>query len=497
MAYNNLKSEADELLDICWGKSSAANRLRKMANREAHIFRMSEKMTTASIMLERDKIPKKQRGKHPGKDASADDKYDWKWGEKKFQKNEGDIKNFSKELIAEIKKVLIKTAGADLMESTNSDEIKFSIMTTNPYQTLRGIKDTASKTIVNSKEIYKELFGQKDVAHIAHSEGIAVMKAGGAGNFWGDDNAQVRQDPPTEPIDTAFQKEMREVGLKAYNEKMTEMLPKLDIVHYTEANIKQGKLKGVKQVEADLDSSFHNEVIQANYALDGPYSEKEIGKHTKAAHVEAQKAIEAFYKKSVAKGEAEKEASISLLQNMRAMFFPAKIRKLAKRATIAKLKLKEPKSMRPRTAPAKKKVKPLKLKAKIHSTPISALGGLPKSKPRKRKGASESTTSMASLHTLLNAKLPQTVAENMGAPGLENRTGTFASSVRVTDVSQTAQGFPSVGYSYQKNPYQVFEVGRGTAPWATTARDPRTLIDASIREVAQQLAVGRFTTRRV
>ena len=85
----------------------------------------------------------------------------------------------------------------------------------------------------------------------------------------------------------------------------------------------------------------------------------------------------------------------------------------------------------------------------------------------------------------------------MGAPGLENRTGTFASSVRVTDVSQTAQGFPSVGYSYQKNPYQVFEVGRGTAPWAPTARDPRTLIDASIREVAQQLAVGRFTTRRV
>ena len=85
----------------------------------------------------------------------------------------------------------------------------------------------------------------------------------------------------------------------------------------------------------------------------------------------------------------------------------------------------------------------------------------------------------------------------MGSPGLENRTGAFASSVRVTDVNQTAQGYPSVGYTYQKNPYQIFEMGSGKAPWATTGRDPRTLIDASIREVARELAVGRFYTRRV
>ena len=93
--------------------------------------------------------------------------------------------------------------------------------------------------------------------------------------------------------------------------------------------------------------------------------------------------------------------------------------------------------------------------------------------------------------------MPRTVAENMGAPGLENRTGTFASSVRVTDVSRTAQGHPSIGYTYQRNPYQIFETGTGTPPWATPARDPRTLVDASIREIAQELAVGRFYTRRV
>ena len=104
---------------------------------------------------------------------------------------------------------------------------------------------------------------------------------------------------------------------------------------------------------------------------------------------------------------------------------------------------------------------------------------------------------MASLIELLQAKLPDTVAKNMGPPALTNQTGRFASSVRITDVNQTAKGYPSVGYTYQKNPYQVFEVGHGDLRWATPSRDPRKLIDASIREIAAQHAIGRFYTRRV
>jgi len=100
------------------------------------------------------------------------------------------------------------------------------------------------------------------------------------------------------------------------------------------------------------------------------------------------------------------------------------------------------------------------------------------------------------LFTLLKAKLPQTVAKNMGPPGLEYRTGQFAGSVTPTDVSRTAQGFPSVGYTYRKNPYQVFEMGAGDARWATPDRDPRKVIDLSIREIAAQLVVGRLYTRR-
>tara|TARA_B100000941_G_C28505148_1_gene556837 strand:- start:1607 stop:2986 length:1380 start_codon:yes stop_codon:yes gene_type:complete len=98
---------------------------------------------------------------------------------------------------------------------------------------------------------------------------------------------------------------------------------------------------------------------------------------------------------------------------------------------------------------------------------------------------------------MINKKLPQAVRKNMRAPGLENRSGRFASSVQVRDAVMTKQGYPSFGYTYQKDPYQVFEVGQGKVPWSTSQRDPRKLIDKSIREVAAELALGRFYTRRL
>ena len=95
---------------------------------------------------------------------------------------------------------------------------------------------------------------------------------------------------------------------------------------------------------------------------------------------------------------------------------------------------------------------------------------------------------------VFNAQLQDVVRKNMGPPRLENRTGRFASSVRVTEIQQTKRGFPSIGYTYQKDPYQTFEKGfkRGSQE-----RDPRSLIDFSIREIATQFAMGRFYTRRV
>lgn len=100
------------------------------------------------------------------------------------------------------------------------------------------------------------------------------------------------------------------------------------------------------------------------------------------------------------------------------------------------------------------------------------------------------------LAALINAKLPDEVASKMGAPRLDNRSGRFASSARVTDVSITTQGFPSIGYTYRKDPYQVYEVGSGTR-FSDSQRDPRPLIDASIRSIAAQFLTGRLYTRRI
>jgi len=114
----------------------------------------------------------------------------------------------------------------------------------------------------------------------------------------------------------------------------------------------------------------------------------------------------------------------------------------------------------------------------------------------KRKRSKSSSAAPLALITLINKELPDTVRKNMQSPQLQNRTGRFAESVKVTDIMQTAKGFPSIGYTYQRSPYGVFENGGGSAPWSNGQRDPRQLIDKSIREIAAQFAIGRFYTRR-
>lgn len=118
-------------------------------------------------------------------------------------------------------------------------------------------------------------------------------------------------------------------------------------------------------------------------------------------------------------------------------------------------------------------------------------------KKARAKASSSPASTMLQYIAMINKELPETVRKNMHSPELVNRTGRFAESVRVTDIIKTPKGFPSVGYTYQANPYQIFEDGKGSAPWANGERDPRSLIDGSIREIAAKLAIGRFYTRRV
>ena len=127
---------------------------------------------------------------------------------------------------------------------------------------------------------------------------------------------------------------------------------------------------------------------------------------------------------------------------------------------------------------------------------IGIISGSAAPKIKQQKTKRGISSSPLRLIGLINKELPDTVRKNMQEPGLQNRTGRFAESVKLTDVIQTPKGYPSFGYTYQKNPYQVFEMGRGQAPWASPERDPRKVIDRSIREIAAQFAIGRFYTRR-
>lgn len=130
------------------------------------------------------------------------------------------------------------------------------------------------------------------------------------------------------------------------------------------------------------------------------------------------------------------------------------------------------------------------------STQTGLVGSSKKAKVRTRKRVQKSIgSSPLQLMVMINKELPDTVRKNMKSPALVNRTGRFAESVKITDVMQTPQGFPSFGYTYARDPYEVFEMGSGNVR-ATPERDPRQLIDRSIREIAAQFALGRFYTRR-
>jgi len=145
------------------------------------------------------------------------------------------------------------------------------------------------------------------------------------------------------------------------------------------------------------------------------------------------------------------------------------------------------------------KTKHSKKKHTVKVTPaVKAAASLRRRKSIKATAAKKAPAAQPlQLLAMINAKLPATVRKNMNSPMLVNRTGTFADSVKLTDISKTPKGFPSIGYTYDKSPYGVFEMGNGDPRFATPERDPRRIIDQSIREIAAQLAIGRFFTRRV
>jgi hypothetical protein len=160
--------------------------------------------------------------------------------------------------------------------------------------------------------------------------------------------------------------------------------------------------------------------------------------------------------------------------------------------------LKPKKSKKPagkrNSGPTKTKSIPIKGTAKITRTKGSE--SFPSSTGKAEMSGGKSRTNWLSLMSIINRKLPEQVANNMRLPGLVYRTGRFANSAEVVNIETTKEGYPSIVYNYQRSPYDVFDRTFGKSPWNTPARDPRDLVDKSIREIVQEMAIGRFYTRR-
>jgi len=169
------------------------------------------------------------------------------------------------------------------------------------------------------------------------------------------------------------------------------------------------------------------------------------------------------------------------------------VEKLTKDLKIAKTTSRIPKntgSDSKRKKASSKKVKSKAVAPKKTGPKSSAAFAVARKPKSKTKG---NTVTLPKLLGVLNRNLPTVVAKNMGDPRLNYRTGRFANSVRAVGINRTSGGFPSIAYTYQLSPYQTFEPG---FKQGSPDRDPRKLIDLSIREIAAQFALGRLYTRR-
>lgn len=101
--------------------------------------------------------------------------------------------------------------------------------------------------------------------------------------------------------------------------------------------------------------------------------------------------------------------------------------------------------------------------------------------------------SLITLQALLNSQLAEQVRNNMGKGSaksiLNYRTGRLAESAKVTKLTKR-DTYVEAFYTYMRNPYATFEPsGQQGFP---TSRDPRKLIEKSIRQIASTIITNRL-----
>ena len=172
--------------------------------------------------------------------------------------------------------------------------------------------------------------------------------------------------------------------------------------------------------------------------------------------------------------------------------------------TFAKKKVKQKKKSTAKTSSKKKTIKRTVRSTKVRPiAPIKSKSATPISRTVNR--GAQNATSPIGLVALLNRSLPAQVAKNM-APirgffpkRLTWRTGRFADSAEVTNIVPFKSSV-EIRYTYQKDPYAIFEQGSGDPRATGPSRDPREIIGQSVREAAQSIMGTKFglvRTKRV
>ena len=113
---------------------------------------------------------------------------------------------------------------------------------------------------------------------------------------------------------------------------------------------------------------------------------------------------------------------------------------------------------------------------------------------QKARVSQANAISLPAIMQMINASLPAQVEQNMHSPALNWRTGRFSSSVRMLTLTSSKRGVAEGSYTYQIRPYQTFEPGYAKG---SMERDPRRLIEKSIREIAKDyIKVNKFNLTR-
>jgi hypothetical protein len=133
-------------------------------------------------------------------------------------------------------------------------------------------------------------------------------------------------------------------------------------------------------------------------------------------------------------------------------------------------------------------------KEQINSNKKVKTTGKISTKVNNPKGVTTTPPSLLNITNLINSQLQDVISANMGDGSSKNilnyRTGRFASTVKVENMTMSREGMITAFYSYMKNPYATFSTGgRQSMP---KSRDPKLLISRSIRDIAEQVVTNRL-----